>query len=103
MSPVAIVGRGGPQRREPGAAARGPSTVCFAPSPSPVASDGGGSRFRHVPRRRDAGARSGGGVELERERELRPAQGVVAAGRHRLPVRVYYEDTDFSGVVYHAN
>lgn len=22
---------------------------------------------------------------------------------HRLPVRVYYEDTDFSGVVYHAN
>ena len=24
-------------------------------------------------------------------------------GTHRLPVRVYYEDTDFSGVVYHAN
>jgi acyl-CoA thioester hydrolase len=22
---------------------------------------------------------------------------------HRLSVRVYYEDTDFSGVVYHAN
>ena len=22
---------------------------------------------------------------------------------HRLPVRVYYEDTDFSGLVYHAN
>ena len=22
---------------------------------------------------------------------------------HRLPVRVYYEDTDFSGVVYHAS
>ncbi|MCW6508234.1 tol-pal system-associated acyl-CoA thioesterase [Lichenifustis flavocetrariae] len=22
---------------------------------------------------------------------------------HRLPVRIYYEDTDFSGVVYHAN
>ncbi len=22
---------------------------------------------------------------------------------HRLPVRVYFEDTDFSGVVYHAN
>ncbi len=22
---------------------------------------------------------------------------------HRLPVRVYYEDTDFSGAVYHAN
>ncbi len=24
-------------------------------------------------------------------------------GRHVLPVRVYYEDTDFSGFVYHAN
>ena len=23
--------------------------------------------------------------------------------RHRFPLRVYYEDTDFSGVVYHAN
>jgi len=28
----------------------------------------------------------------------------VFEGReHRLPVRVYYEDTDFTGVVYHAN
>lgn len=25
------------------------------------------------------------------------------ARRHELPVRVYYEDTDFSGFVYHAN
>ena len=24
-------------------------------------------------------------------------------GAHRFPIRVYYEDTDFSGVVYHAN
>jgi acyl-CoA thioester hydrolase len=24
-------------------------------------------------------------------------------GVHRLPIRVYYEDTDFSGVVYHAS
>ena len=24
-------------------------------------------------------------------------------GHHRLTIRVYYEDTDFSGVVYHAN
>lgn len=28
--------------------------------------------------------------------------GRLSAGVHRLPVRVYYEDTDFSGVVYHA-
>jgi acyl-CoA thioester hydrolase len=29
--------------------------------------------------------------------------GVMRDGRHLLPVRVYYEDTDFSGVVYHAS
>lgn len=32
----------------------------------------------------------------------RPATGVIQAGQHLLPVRVYYEDTDFTGVVYHA-
>lgn len=29
--------------------------------------------------------------------------GRLADGRHVLPVRVYYEDTDFSGLVYHAS
>ena len=29
--------------------------------------------------------------------------GEIRDGRHEMPVRVYYEDTDFSGVVYHAN
>jgi acyl-CoA thioester hydrolase len=29
--------------------------------------------------------------------------GRLAAGVHTLSVRVYYEDTDFSGAVYHAN
>ncbi|MDC7789972.1 tol-pal system-associated acyl-CoA thioesterase [Rhodoplanes sp. TEM] len=29
--------------------------------------------------------------------------GEIRDGRHRLAVRVYYEDTDFSGVVYYAN
>jgi acyl-CoA thioester hydrolase len=29
--------------------------------------------------------------------------GRIVDGRHFLPVRVYYEDTDFSGIVYHAN
>lgn len=28
--------------------------------------------------------------------------GQIIDGQHRLPVRVYYEDTDFSGLVYHA-
>src|SRR6185312_14016617 len=29
--------------------------------------------------------------------------GEIREGRHRLAIRVYYEDTDFSGVVYHAS
>ena len=29
--------------------------------------------------------------------------GEIRDGRHVMRVRVYYEDTDFSGVVYHAN
>jgi acyl-CoA thioester hydrolase len=34
---------------------------------------------------------------------LQPLSGVIEAGEHRLMVRVYYEDTDFTGLVYHAN
>jgi acyl-CoA thioester hydrolase len=29
--------------------------------------------------------------------------GSIASGRHVMQVRVYYEDTDFTGIVYHAN
>src|ERR1700694_2766837 len=29
--------------------------------------------------------------------------GAVRDGRHHMQIRVYYEDTDFSGIVYHAN
>jgi acyl-CoA thioester hydrolase len=29
--------------------------------------------------------------------------GEIRDGKHHQQVRVYYEDTDFSGVVYHAN
>ena len=29
--------------------------------------------------------------------------GTIGDGRHVMQVRVYYEDTDFSGIVYHAN
>jgi acyl-CoA thioester hydrolase len=29
--------------------------------------------------------------------------GEIRDGRHHMAVRVYYEDTDFSGVTYHAN
>lgn len=31
-----------------------------------------------------------------------PTSGRLEGGVHLLPVRVYYEDTDFTGVVYHA-
>jgi acyl-CoA thioester hydrolase len=29
--------------------------------------------------------------------------GAMRDGRHHMQIRVYYEDTDFSGIVYHAN
>ena len=29
--------------------------------------------------------------------------GEIQSGRHIMSIRVYYEDTDFSGIVYHAN
>jgi acyl-CoA thioester hydrolase len=32
-----------------------------------------------------------------------PNSGRFEGRIHHLPVRVYYEDTDFSGIVYHAN
>ena len=32
-----------------------------------------------------------------------PASGRFDGNEHRFPVRVYFEDTDLSGVVYHAN
>jgi acyl-CoA thioester hydrolase len=32
-----------------------------------------------------------------------PSSGWIDGRAHFLPVRIYYEDTDFSGLVYHAN
>ena len=32
-----------------------------------------------------------------------PTAGLFEGREHRLPVRIYYEDTDFTGLVYHAN
>jgi len=37
------------------------------------------------------------------EKDPLPVSGFFACGEHLFPVRVYYEDTDLSGVVYHAN
>ena len=33
----------------------------------------------------------------------RPTAGRFEGREHRLPVRVYYEDTDFTGLVYHGS
>lgn len=32
-----------------------------------------------------------------------PARGILSGHEHRFPVTVYFEDTDLSGIVYHAN
>ena len=32
-----------------------------------------------------------------------PTEGRIVGGRHHLPIRVYFEDTDLTGIVYHAN
>jgi acyl-CoA thioester hydrolase len=34
---------------------------------------------------------------------LNALDGEIRNGRHVMTVRVYYEDTDFTGIVYHAN
>ncbi|ABE39615.1 4-hydroxybenzoyl-CoA thioesterase [Rhodopseudomonas palustris BisB5] len=50
------------------------------------------------------------GIDLPKRRALAIAEpshaqldGEICDGIHRMLVRVYYEDTDFSGIVYHAN
>jgi len=37
------------------------------------------------------------------DRPTEPSAGIIRGNLHILPVRIYYEDTDFSGMVYHAN
>jgi acyl-CoA thioester hydrolase len=36
-------------------------------------------------------------------RHPKPPSGFFEGSQHLFPVRVYYEDTDLSGIVYHAN
>ena len=44
---------------------------------------------------------SQGGVMPNRDTD--PSAGWLVGREHQLPVRIYYEDTDFTGVVYHGN
>lgn len=50
------------------------------------------------PTRRD-GMEAAGEEKVDHE----PGSGRFCGREHRLPLRIYCEDTDFSGVVYHAN
>ncbi len=34
---------------------------------------------------------------------MQPPSGRIEGSRHRYPVRVFFEDTDLSGIAYHAN
>ncbi|OXE36438.1 MAG: acyl-CoA thioesterase [Phenylobacterium zucineum] len=36
-------------------------------------------------------------------RDTAPTAGWMEGREHLLPIRIYYEDTDFTGVVYHGN
>ncbi|GLK82174.1 tol-pal system-associated acyl-CoA thioesterase [Ancylobacter defluvii] len=56
----------------------------------------------HEPRGQDPRAPNLDPRELAADPFLHLA-GRLVPGGHVLPVRVYYEDTDFSGIVYHAN
>src|SRR5579863_7209045 len=40
---------------------------------------------------------------MARTEAVRPASGAFEGLEHVLPLRVYYEDTDFTGLVYHAS
>lgn len=37
------------------------------------------------------------------QRQIQPPSGAISGSRHFFPIRVFYEDTDLSGIVYHAN
>jgi hypothetical protein len=42
-------------------------------------------------------------LSLSLSLSLARARATVRDGRHHMQIRIYYEDTDFSGIVYHAN
>jgi acyl-CoA thioester hydrolase len=40
---------------------------------------------------------------IEAQVSVKTLDGEIRDGRHHMQIRVYYEDTDFSGIVYHAS
>src|SRR5438477_1137858 len=59
-----------------------------------------GSQCRSGPKSPRASCRSATAMT---ERKWPDLAGRIESGMHCLPIRIYYEDTDFSGAVYHAN
>ena len=49
------------------------------------------------------GQQLGDAMQKKRAVAMSALDGEIRDGRHVMSVRVYYEDTDFSGIVYHAN
>ena len=41
--------------------------------------------------------------DIEAQLSVKTLDGEIRDGRHHMQIRVYYEDTDFSGIVYHAS
>src|SRR6476659_9738871 len=64
-------------------------------------------RVRQSPLQRFTLSRGYANPDVERFRRTSVTtahlDGVMIDGRHHMQVRVFYEDTDFSGIVYHAN
>ena len=73
-------------RRAGGCSRRTPSAISACPSRAAMRSSSGCS-----------------GEATAMREEWPHLAGRLEGGAHVLPVRVYYEDTDFSGVVYHAS
>ena len=57
----------------------------------------------HLSTAKTGSTRSPSGCRGDRTMTRIPLDGEIRDGRHVLTVRVYYEDTDFTGIVYHAN
>ena len=58
---------------------------------------------RKYPSPLEGEGREGASANASEREHWTHLSGRAENGTHRLPVRVYYEDTDFSGLVYHAS
>src|SRR5262249_41910658 len=78
-------------------AARAAAHLARFPAPRPRRARARSGAIRVVRRQRGRSV-TGGALPLTSHLD-----GEIRHGRHHMQIRVYYEDTDFSGIVYHAN